>query len=103
LANNPSFLSERGRLAHRLDDYAQVAYLVVARDQFLWPDTPDLIVVDYEVFKERLIGADSLSELIGRLGTYDWMPVENTHFSVRFEPRTANGVTVESEIFYRIP
>lgn len=99
MANNPSFLSDRGKLAHRLDDYPQVAFLVVARDHFLWPDSPDSIVVDYEVFKERLNGASNLADLMGSLETYDWLPVENVHFSVRVEARTANGVTVESEVF----
>ena len=102
LAQSPGFLSSGGKLKRRLDEYAQVAFVLVARDHFLLPDPTNFIVVDYDVFKETISRSCSLSELISTLKKYDWLPVENTHFVVRFEPATANGVTVESEIFYRI-
>jgi hypothetical protein len=101
LVNNPSLLSNSCKLAHPLDEYAQVAFLVVARDHFLWPESLDSTIVDYEVFKERINGSANLSELMRMLESYDWMPVEDVHFSVRFEPRTCDGATVESEVFYR--
>ena len=103
LAQNPSFLSDKGKLTRRLDQYAQVAFIVVARDHFAWPDVRDYIVADYEVFKQRVSEAGSLSGFIDSLKSYDWLPVENTHFEVRFNPAGVNGVCVESEVFYRIP
>ena len=80
---------------HRLLFYS------LARDHFLWPDCADLIVVDHEVFKERVSSAGSLLDLVSGLRTYDWLPVENRDFFVTFAARTANGVTAESEVFYR--
>jgi hypothetical protein len=103
LAQNPSFLSDKGKLRRRLDQYTQVAFVLVARDHFSWPDADDSTVADYEVFKQRVSQAGSLSGLIGSLRSYDWLPVENTHFEVRFEHAAVNSVAVESEIFYRIP
>lgn len=103
LAQSPSFLSGKGKLRRRLDQYTQVAFVLVARDYFSWPDVDDSIVADYEVFKERVSQASSLAGLIHSLRTYDWLPVENTHFEVRFDTVGVNGVAVESEIFYRVP
>lgn len=103
LADNPTFLSARGKLKRRLDKYTDVAFVLVARDHFSWSEGNDFIVTDYDVFKKSLSQNGNLCELIRDLRTYDWLPVEGKHFQVRFDRATANGVTVESEVFYRIP
>jgi hypothetical protein len=102
LKQNPSFLSQKCILKRRWDEYAQVAFVLVARDHFSWPDTDDFIVSDYEVFKQRVNNAQSLSELIDGLKSYEWLPVEGAHFEVKFDPAGVCGVSIESEIFYRI-
>lgn len=103
LAQNLSYLSDRGKLTRRLDKYPQVAFVLVARDHFSWPNVDDSTVADYEVFKQRVSEAGSLPGLIDSLRSYDWLPVGNTHFEVRFDTAGVNGVAVESETFYRIP
>lgn len=103
MVQNPSFLSDRGKLKWRLDQYKTVAFILVARDHFSWPDAENSIVADYEVFKERVNQSGSLSGLIDSLASYDWLPEENRHFEVRLETAGVNGVAVESEIYYRVP
>ncbi len=102
LSQHPEFLSARGKLKRPLIEYRHVAFLFIARDYFLWPDRDDVIVADYEVFKETLAKALSLRSLIEKLKGYDWLPVEGKDFRVAFEAAAVNGVMIESETFYRI-
>jgi len=102
LGENPGFLSARGKLKSPLDEYRQVAFVFVARDFFLSLDSSDLILADYEVFKEAVAETTDLAQLIDKLTAYDWLPVEDKHFRVSFDPAGLNGVTVESETFCRI-
>ncbi len=103
LNQHPDYLRERQKLEHSLTHYKNVSFALVARDHFFWPDTPDILLVDHEVFKTEIADAASLAEVVSNLRTYEWLPVEGIDFLVRFEPSIANGVTVESETFYRIP
>ncbi len=102
LGENPDFLSARGKLQRPLNQYQEVAFVFVARDFFLWLDSHDLILADYEVFKEAVAKTADLAGLIDKLRAYEWLPVEGKHFRVAFDPVGLNGVTVESETFYRI-
>ncbi len=102
LLANPGFLFARGKLKRPLDEYRQVGFVFVARDFFLWLDTTDLILADYEVFKQAVAKTTDPAELIDKLTAYDWLPVEGKHFRVSFDPVGLNGVTLESEIFYRV-
>jgi hypothetical protein len=102
LLENPSFLSARGKLKRPLNEYQRVAFVLVARDFFLWLDSHDLILADYEVFKEAVVKTADLAGLIDKLRAYEWLPVEGKDFRVAFEPVGLNGVTIESEKFYRI-
>ena len=85
-----------------LNEYPRVAFVLVARDFFMWLDSIDPILVDYEVFKQAQAETPDLANLIDRLRAYDWLPVEGEHFRVSFDPVGLNGVTLESEIFYRV-
>jgi hypothetical protein len=102
LEKEPQFLKSRGKLKRNLNEYRDVAFFVVARDQFEWPTTPDITVADHVVFQRKIAAKPDLATSIQELKAYDWLPVEGKDFEVRFEPRTANGVTAESEVFYRI-
>jgi len=102
LTQNPSHLLNMRIVGRSLNEYARIGYVLVARDQFLWPDSTDHIVVDYEVFKGSVSRSNSLSEMLDALQKYEWLPVEGVDFIVRFEPSVCNGVTLESETFYRV-
>lgn len=102
LTQHPEFLFRQGHLKGPLNEYREVAFALVARDYFLWPDEENVIVADYEIFKEALSRTASLQKLIEKLRTYDWLPVEGKDFRVVFERTAVNGVMIESETFYRI-
>lgn len=102
LEENPSFLSNRKKVKRPLNEYKHVAFVLIARDFFLWPDSEEIILVDYDAFKEAVGRTADLTVLIDKLKTYDWLPLEGKHFRVAYEPVGLNGVTVESETFYRI-
>ena len=38
--------------------------------------------------------------MVTEMLSFNWLPVEGTDFSVRFESAAVNGVVVEAEIFY---
>jgi hypothetical protein len=102
LAQNPGFLSRRGKLKSPLNEYQHVSFAFVARDYFLWPESDDFIMADYEIFKNAVSQITDLAEVIDKLRAYDWLPVEGKDFRVSFDPVGLNGVTLESEVFYRI-
>lgn len=102
LRKTPTFLSGRGKLKRPFSEYEHVAFVLVARDFFLWPESEDIILVDYDAFKEMVAQTTNLAALIDNLTAYDWLPVEGKHFRVAYEPVALNGVTLESETFYRI-
>ncbi len=90
------------KLKRPLNEYDHVAYVFVARDFFFWPDSDDLLLADYDVFKDGLSKTADLAALISKLKSYDWLPVEGRDFRVAMEPLTFNGIMLESETFYRI-
>ena len=47
-----------------------------------------------------LARSGDLHSMVAGLLTYDWLPVEGRDFVVRYENATANGVSLESEVFY---
>lgn len=102
LAHQPEFLCARGKLKRPLNEYQHLSFVFIARDHFLWAERDNIIVADYEVFKEALRKASNLRNLVDKLQTYDWLPVEGKDFRVAFEPTAVNGVMIEAETFYRI-
>lgn len=101
LEAEPNYLVGRKVLSQPFTEYKRVRYVLVARDEFLWPEESDHLVVDYEVFKEAIGRTDTLAEIVDTLSRYEWLPSEGRDFIVRLEPASANGVTIETEIFYR--
>jgi hypothetical protein len=101
LAKNADYLRSRGLVARRLDQYEQVHYLLVARDHWRWVEPRDgIAVVEFEPFRGTLERVANLRQAIGELLTYDWLPVEGRDFRIQDDRAEANGVTIESPVFY---
>lgn len=101
LCQHPTYLSDRGVLSAPLSAFERVQYLLVARDHFRWVAAEEgYPVIEYETLKNVLRDASSLGSALTALLSYDWLPVENRDFVVRYERSCAEGVCVESEVFY---
>lgn len=101
LAEEPDYLRSRGVLLRRLDQYEHVEYLLVARDHWRWVEPHEAIpIAEFEPFAGILERSTNLREAVGELLTYDWLPVEDRDFRIQYDRATANGVTIESPVFY---
>ena len=99
LRGKPLFLKDCGASAS-LSDFGNVHFLQVARDHFIWSDpTQDYPIIEHESFKDILRHAPNLSSAVAEMLLFDWLPVEDRDFIVRYEFAVANGVHIESEIF----
>jgi hypothetical protein len=103
LSVNPDYLHFRDRLPGRITDYARIEYLLVARDHWLWIEPDDgLAVAEYEAFTTYLSRSGDLSAAIDELLTYDWLPVGGRDFRIQYDRATANGVSLESQVYYAL-
>jgi hypothetical protein len=101
LTANPDYLRTRRLLSRRLDEYERVHYLLVARDHWRWVEPRDgVVIVEFEAFARTLEDSDSLRHAVDELLTYDWLPLEGRDFRIQFDRATANGVSIESPVFY---
>jgi hypothetical protein len=101
LMDNPDHLSARGKLPRRFNDYEHIHYLLVARDHWLWVEPADgIAILEFEAFLTALSRSENLHSAISDLLTYEWLPVEGRDFTVQYDRATANGVSIESEVFY---
>jgi hypothetical protein len=104
LRQNPRYLSERGILSKSLADFSNVQFMLIARDHFVWLDpTNGYPVVEHETFKKLIREASDLRNAVDQMLTFDWLPIENRDFEIRYEGARANGVLIETEIFYPAP
>ncbi len=101
LSRNPRYLADRGKLSRSISDYSEVRYILIARDHFVWVE-PDKAypVIEYENFKRAIAKTGTLHEALTLLLTFNWLPVEELDFNVKFETSSANGVSIESEVFH---
>jgi hypothetical protein len=84
-----------------LSDYQHVYYLLVARDHWRWVEPRDeFAIVEFDAFVRTLGRVADLRSAANELLGYDWLPVEGREFFVRNDRATANGVSIESEVFY---
>jgi hypothetical protein len=98
--SEPDFLRTRGKLARSLTSYANVHYLLLARDYWFWIDPDDEIaIVDFDLFLPAFESSKSLQELAVELLKYDWLPAEGRDFLVTYEASDVNGAVMESAIF----
>ena len=101
LAENPAYLSAQRRLPRPLNQYEHVHYLLVARDHWRWMEPPDgIAIVEFDAFARALARSGNLHDTVAELLTYDWLPIEGRDFFVRYDRATANGVSIESQVFY---
>jgi hypothetical protein len=101
LATNPDHLRLQRRLSQSLNLYRHIHYLLVARDHWLWIEPNDgIAIVEFDPFLRIVTNSEHLHLGIADLLTYDWLPVESRDFVVRYERAVANGVTLESQIFF---
>jgi hypothetical protein len=101
MCENPRYLADRGKLSRSISEYSEVRYLLIARDHFVWVDPNEAYpVFEHENFKRAMAETDTLHGALQQLLTFDWLPVEERDFTVKFETSRANGVSIESEIFH---
>jgi hypothetical protein len=101
LNSNPNYLRSLNRLPRGIADYANVYYLLVARDHLVWVEpSKELAIVEFDAFSKALQRPDGLSSTISDLLEYDWLPQEGKDFRVQLEPSTVNGVSLESDVYY---
>ena len=101
LLNNPEHITHQKKLPKPFPAYQNVYYLLVPRDHWLWIDpTDDTALIEFEAFAKVMEGDQNLLSAVHLLLTYAWLPVENRDFTVRYERASANGISMESQIFY---
>lgn len=101
LTNEPRHLINLKVLDHAISEFKHVYYVLLARDHFLWIDPQDgLSLLEYEHFKDVLTDCQDLNSGMAQLLQYEWLPIENRDFIVRYEYAISNGVILDSEIFY---
>ena len=101
LVHNPRHLRAQKKLLREFNDYEHIYYLLIPRDHWPWFEpTKDTAIVEFEAFAKAMKGSGDLLSTLRLLLTYEWLPVEGRDFTVRHELATANGVSIESQIFY---
>ena len=101
LTQHPDYL--QGRLTSSLAEYEHVHYLLVARDHWPWREPGNgIAIVDYEPFRRVIQEHATVRDAVEELLQYAWLPMEERDFRVQYDRAIANGVAVESEVFYAI-
>ena len=104
LAGAPGYLAAQGKLGRSVREYQHIYHLLVARDHWRWVEPQGgIAIVEFEAFAAVLRSSSRLDEAMNRLLTYEWLPVEGRDFDVRYHRATANGVSIESQVFYPRP
>ena len=103
LNENPRHLSAQRILPKPINEYQHVYYVLVPRDHFLWIEPADGIeFVEFEALSKALGGDDDLHSAVSNLFTYDWLPVYGRDFTIRYQPATVNGVSIQAQTFYSL-
>lgn len=101
LESNPSYLKVRKALARDLSEYSNVHFALVGRDHMVWPAAdPEILIVEYEVFKEHLKSMTDLNTAVRKLNAYDWLPAEGVDFEIKMDAATVNGITIEGQTYH---
>ena len=101
LAGKPDYLAAQGRLRRSVREYRHIYYLLVSRDHWRWVEPQNgIAIVEFGAFASALLRSSSLDEAVNSLLTYEWLPVEGRDFDVRYNRASANGKSIESQIFY---
>lgn len=98
---NPDFLRNRNALRHSLSKYEHVYFALIARDHWNWMEPADhTFVLDSEQFLIAIRRHRDLNAALCDLISYDWLPVEERDFHVRFDRACVEGAQIETEVFY---
>lgn len=101
LAAHPEHLNSISKLPRSLADYRNIHYLLIARDHWLWIEATDgIAIVEFEAFLRGVCHSASLESGVAAVLSYEWLPVENRDFSVRYETAMVGGVGIQCEVFY---
>jgi hypothetical protein len=101
LAEHPNHLGSQVKLPRPLTEYANIYYLLIARDHWLWIEpAEDVAIVEFEALSAALGRIQDLHTAISDLLQYEWLPVEGRDFTVQYDRNRVNGVSIESEVFY---
>lgn len=100
LEGSPEHLRAIGTLRRRVDAYERVYYILAARDHWCWTEPGTAAVVSFEALAEALQLRGRLRENLNALLRYEWLPSEGRDFCVQYDTATANGVSIESPVFY---
>ena len=57
-------------------------------------------MIDYESLTRALSRETNLAQAMTQLLTLDWLPLKERDFEIKYEPATANGALVETEVIY---
>jgi hypothetical protein len=99
----PDFLKERG-VIKKSEHQPCLSYAVIARDHLGYiPQQEGLWIAEFDALIWALQKSGDLTEVIHKLQNFEWLPVEDRDFTVRFESSRLAGVTIDSEIFHRPP
>jgi hypothetical protein len=98
---HPRWLCDRGSLKRSLAHYENVLYLLIGRDHWAWYEPADgTAVVDCDQFQLYAMRHSSLRNIVQELLKYAWLPIEGEDFHVRYDTAFAEGVGLESEVYY---
>jgi hypothetical protein len=101
---NPEWLKDRNALTDSLINYENVHYLLIGRDHWTWFDPQDnAAVVEYEQLRLAVKRYEFLSDAIQEVLRYDWLPIEDEDFHVKFDRAVVRGVGLESAVYYGGP
>lgn len=68
---------------------------------WLWIEPEDgIAIAEYEALAAALSRHENLHLAVSDLLRYEWLPAEGRDFTVKYDRSTANGVSIECEVFY---
>jgi hypothetical protein len=100
LQNNSRFLVECGDLTQDLSQFANVYYFIIPRDFFVWVESSEISVIDYDPFARALANEQSLADGVAKLLTFDWLPSRGIEFEVKYESASVNGAVIETDVIF---
>jgi len=60
----------------------------------------DVAIVEFDALLAAVGRSRDLNCAIADLLKYEWLPAEGRDFTVQYDVSTANGASLESEVFY---
>jgi hypothetical protein len=92
-----------GKLRRPLTEYADVRYVVIARDHWIWvPPSTDGAIFTYDAFTASTTRSAGLKDVVDDLLSYDWLPTEGPDYTVKYDKSYSNGMQIETETFYAL-